>query len=109
MRGASPLALALATLALAGCATRAPDNDPARTALLKDTYDHLHARLEKAAATEPLVASALADHGHVVLAMRARLIEELAGNVAQRSSKAAWPDGALPAQWTAARGPGGTA
>ncbi len=84
MKGASPLALALATVALAGCATRAPDNDPARTALLKDTYDHLHARLEKAAATEPLVASALADHGHVVLAMRARLLEELAGNVAQR-------------------------
>jgi hypothetical protein len=53
-------------------------------ALLKDTHDHLHERLEKAAATEPLVASAFAARGQVVLAMRSRLIEELAGTVARK-------------------------
>ena len=71
-------------MALAGCATQAPRDDPARMALLKDTYDHLHERLEKAAASEPLVASAFADRGQVVLAIRSGLIEELAGNVARR-------------------------
>jgi hypothetical protein len=76
--------LVVAAVALAGCATKAPHDDPARMALLKDTYGHLHERLEKASAAEPLVASVLADHGHVVLAMRSRLIEELAGNVAGR-------------------------
>ena len=84
MRAASPLALAVAAVALAGCATKAPHDDPARMALLKDAYGHLHERLEKAAATEPLVASVLADHGHVVLAMRSGLIEELAASVARR-------------------------
>ena len=84
MRAASPLALAVAAVALAGCNPKAPHDDAARMALLKDTYDHLHARLEKAAATEPLVASAFADHGHVVLAIRSGLIEELAGHVARR-------------------------
>jgi hypothetical protein len=53
-------------------------------ALLKEAYDHLHERLEKAAATEPLVAAAFADRGQVVLAIRSGLIEELAGNVARR-------------------------
>ena len=76
--------LSLAFVALAGCATKAPHDDPARMALLKDAYGHLHERLEKAAAAEPLVASVLADHGHVVLAMRSGLIEDLAGNVARR-------------------------
>ena len=84
MRGASPLALAMAAVVLAGCASKAPHDDPARMGLLKDTYDHLHERLEKAAATEPLVALAFADRGQVVLAIRSGLIEELAGNVARR-------------------------
>jgi hypothetical protein len=71
-------------VALAGCGTKAPREDRARMALLEETYDRLHARLEKAAATEPLVASALDDRGQVVLAIRARLIEEIAGTVARR-------------------------
>jgi hypothetical protein len=74
----------VAAVALAGCRPKAPHDDAARMALLKDTYDHLHGRLEKAAATDPLVASAFADHGHVVLAIRSGLIEQLAGNVARR-------------------------
>lgn len=78
------LPFAVAGLALTGCATKPPVDDPARMALLKDTYDHLHERLEKASAKEPLVASAFAARGQVVLAMRSGLIEELAGNVAQR-------------------------
>ena len=82
MRAAAHFAFAVA--ALAGCSTKAPHDDPARMALLQETYGHLHERLEKAAAAEPLVASVLADHGHVVLAMRSGLIEELAGNVARR-------------------------
>jgi len=83
LRAPSPLALAVAAVTLAGCNPKAPHDDAARMAVLKDTYDHLHGRLEKAAATDPLVASALADHGHVVLAIRSGLIEELAGNVAR--------------------------
>ena len=84
MRAPSLLALALVAVALAGCATKAPQDDPARMALLKEAYDRLHERLEKAAATEPLLASAFADRGQVVVAIRSGLMEELAGNVARR-------------------------
>lgn len=84
MRAASQVVFAIATVALAGCATKAGRDDPARMAVLKDTYNQLHERLEKAAANEPLVASAFADRGQVVLAIRSGLIEELAGNVALR-------------------------
>jgi hypothetical protein len=71
-------------MALAGCATKAPQDDPVRMARLEDDYDRLHERLEKAAATEPLVGSAFAQPGQVVLAIRSGLVEELAGNVARR-------------------------
>ena len=84
MRASSSLVLAVAAVALAGCATRAPRDDPARMASLRSTYERLHERLEKATAREPLVASARADRGQVVLAMRSGLIEELAGCVARR-------------------------
>jgi hypothetical protein len=84
LRAASPLALAVTAVALAGCATKAPHDDPARMASLKGTYVRLHEQLEKAAAAEPLVASAYAAPGQVVLAIRSGLIEELAGNVARR-------------------------
>jgi hypothetical protein len=60
----------MAALLLAGCAPQAPRTDPNRMASLKHDYDRLHERLEKAAAAEPLVASALADRGQVVLAIR---------------------------------------
>lgn len=83
MTAASPLVLAMAAVALAGCAPTAPRDDPARLASLRSTYEHLHERLEKAAATDPLVASAFADRGQVVLAIRSGLVEELAGNVAR--------------------------
>lgn len=84
MKAAAQLACALATLALAGCATPPARDDAARMAALRNTYEQLHARLEKAAVGEPLVASAFADRGQVVLAIRSGLIEELAGNVARR-------------------------
>jgi hypothetical protein len=84
LKASLPLVLAAAILALAGCATQAPRDDPDRLASLKHDYDRLHERLEKATATEPLVASAFADPGQVVLAIRSGLIEELAGNVARR-------------------------
>lgn len=84
MRAPSPLVLAATALALAGCATKPPSDDPARMAMLEDAYERLHERFEKAAGTEPLVASARADRGQVVLAIRSGLIEDLAGNVARR-------------------------
>lgn len=84
MRAASKIACALAALVSTGCTSQAPRDDPARMALLKKAYDQLHARLEKASATEPLVTSAFAARGEVVLAIRSGLIEDLAGNVAQR-------------------------
>ncbi len=74
----------VAALLLVGCAKEGPTDDPSRMAALKATYDRLHERLEKASATEPLVASAFADRGQVVLAIRSGLIEQLAGNVARR-------------------------
>jgi len=77
------IALALGVLASAGCAAKGPDS-ATRMARLKASYDHLHDRLEKAAATEPLVSSAFATRGQVVVAIRSGLIEELAGNVARR-------------------------
>lgn len=84
MRASSRLVLALAAVALAACATKAPRDDPGRMASLRNSYDRLHERLERAAARDPLVASAFADRGQVVLAIRSGLIEELAGNVARR-------------------------
>jgi len=71
------LAVALA------CCTKGSQEDPARVAHLEDANGHLHDRLEKAAAADPLVAQAIADRGQVMLAMRSRLIEELARNVAR--------------------------
>jgi hypothetical protein len=71
------LAVALA------CCTKGSQEDPARVAHLEDANGHLHDRLEKAAAADPLVAQAIADRGQVVLAMRSKLIEELARNVAR--------------------------
>ena len=84
MKLPSLLALALGVAALVGCGAKAPQEDRARTALLEETYERLHERLAKAAAREPLVASALHARGQVVLAIRSRLIEEIAGTVAQR-------------------------
>jgi hypothetical protein len=85
LRAGSPaLVLAAAALALAACTTRVPKEDQARMALLEHTYDRLHERLGKAASHDPLVASASANRGEVVLAIRSALIEELAGNVARR-------------------------
>jgi hypothetical protein len=88
VRARAPLVLAVTAVvtagALAGCGTKAPQDDPARMASLQDAHDRLHERLEKAAAREPLVASASADRGQVVLAIRSGLSEELAGNVARR-------------------------
>jgi hypothetical protein len=83
VRASSPFIIAVAVVALAGCPTKAPRDDPARLVSLRDPYESLHERLEKTAAKEPLVASALADRGQVVLTMRSGLIEELAGNVAR--------------------------
>jgi hypothetical protein len=67
-----------------GCARKGRPEDPARLAALQATHDRLHVRLGKAAATEPLVVSAFADPGQVVVAMRSGLIEELARSVTRR-------------------------
>ena len=71
-------------IALGGCVPRRNDPDPARMALLKQTYDHLHERLEKASASEPLFNSVFAEKAQIVIAIRSGLVEELAGNVAHR-------------------------
>lgn len=84
MKAIPRLALAVATLTLWGCARETERDNPARLAMLKENYDQLHKRLEKAAGNEPLVVSAFADRGQVVVAIRAGLMEELAGNVARR-------------------------
>ncbi|HEY6555005.1 MAG TPA: hypothetical protein VI669_16740 [Vicinamibacteria bacterium] len=84
MKRLATLGLVVVSSAWFGCARQAPVRDPARMAALQDTYQRLHARLEKAAAAEPLVASAFADPGQVAVAMRSGLIEELAGRVARR-------------------------
>ena len=60
-----------------------PAGRPGSDGVAQGAYDRLHDRLEKAAASEPLVASAFADRGQVVLAIRSGLVEELAGNVAR--------------------------
>jgi hypothetical protein len=84
LTASSRLVLAAAAMSLAGCAAIVPQEDPARMSSLEAAYDRLHERLEKAAAAEPLVASAFADRGQVVIAIRSGLVEELAGNVARR-------------------------
>jgi hypothetical protein len=83
LKAAKRFALVVA-VALGGCTAPPLQDDVARIALLKASYENLHARLEKAAAHEPLVAAAVGSRGEVVLGIRAGLIEELAGNVARR-------------------------
>lgn len=78
-----PLVL-LEVASLAGCAPRLSDPGAPRMATLKETYDRLHERLEKAIAADPQYASALGEKGQVVLAIRSGLVEEIAGNVARR-------------------------
>ncbi len=70
---------------LTGCSAGPPPiAEPERMAALERTYEDLHKRLEAAAEKDPLVAAAFADRGSVVVAIRASLLEELAGNVAKR-------------------------
>ncbi len=76
--------LAFLALSALGCAPRVTKPDPKRLAMLQETYEHLHERLEKASATDPLLNSAFAEKGQVVIAIRSGLIEELAGSVARR-------------------------
>ena len=82
----------LAAAALAGCAAERP---AAKTRpgwrRSRTAYDRLHERLEKAAATEPLVASAFADRGQVVIGDPLR--------DSSRSSPGTWPA----AIWIASR------
>lgn len=78
-------ALVAGCLILSGCSTKPPQTEvPARMAALERTYEDLHKRLEAAAGKDPLVAAAFADRGSVVVAIRASLLEELAGNIAKR-------------------------
>ena len=84
MKAASQVVLGMAIVALTGCAAREPADDPLKMASLGATHNQLRERLEKAAASDPLVASAFAERGQVVMAIRSGLIEELAGNVAFR-------------------------
>lgn len=83
MRRAHRVALAVA-LMLPGCARQVEVDNPVRMAQLKKTNAELHERFEKAAAKEALIASAFADRGQIVVAMRAGLIEDLVGDVARR-------------------------
>jgi hypothetical protein len=66
-----------------GCAPPAAAENPARIAALEQTYAELHARLEKAAGKDPVISSAFAEPGQVIVAFRAGLIEQLAGDVAR--------------------------
>jgi hypothetical protein len=77
-------ALLLAIVSFSGCRTGTAEPDPERMALLKRTHEQLHQRLETAFAAEPLYRSARADKAQLVVAIRSDLIEELAGNIAQR-------------------------
>lgn len=70
-------------LLLAGCAPP-PAAVSGKMAALERTYEDLHKQLEASAEKDPLVAAAFADRGSVVVAIRASLIEELAGNIAKR-------------------------
>ncbi len=81
------LASRLVTLiALVSACAQKPEQSTheARMAMLQQSFDALHHRLEDSAAKDPLVASAIADPGNVVVAIRSKFIEELAGHVAQR-------------------------
>ncbi len=70
--------------ALVNCGPDPTIGNEKRLAELRSTYDALHGRLEAATAKDPLVASAFADRGSVVVAIRSGLIEELAAKIATR-------------------------
>lgn len=76
--------LALAASLLPACGFQSERGAAKRIEKLKAEYGELHKRFEKAAAAEPMVASAFEARGQVVLAIRSGLIEELAGSVAAR-------------------------
>jgi hypothetical protein len=63
---------------------RAPREDPKKIAALEAIYETLHDRLEKAAAKDPAVNSALSEDGQLVMGIRSGLIEEIAGNLSRR-------------------------
>ncbi|MEO8358529.1 MAG: hypothetical protein ABI672_00745 [Vicinamibacteria bacterium] len=78
------LAIAVLTAGAFACVPGESPENPAHIAELKKTYEGLHKRLEAAAAQDPQIASAFAAKGQVLIAIRSGLIEELAGNIAQR-------------------------
>lgn len=84
MRAASRIALAAAILQAAGCGAWSERAATVRITKLRTAYQLLHLRFEEAAAKEPFVAEAAADHGQVILAIRSGLIEQIAVTVASR-------------------------
>ena len=67
-----------------GCGGHHQEGDPAPSAQLRAFQDSLRARLEAAVAADPVVTAVLAERAPVVFGIRARLIEELAAQVAIR-------------------------
>ena len=84
MKRTGIVGLAFAAWLLPACGFQSDRGAAKRIEKLKAEYSELHKRFEKAAASEPLVASAFEARGQVVLAIRSGLIEELAANVASR-------------------------
>lgn len=84
MKPAKLLGIVLAAGLIPACGFQSDRGAPKRIEKLKAEYRALHQRFEKAAAGEPLVASAFADRGQVVLAIRSGLVEDLAGSIASR-------------------------
>jgi len=78
------MALVAAWGMLAGCTAVPPAEGPGKLAGLQQTYDALHARLDAAAARDPLVTATHADRGTIVMAIRSSLVEDLVGHVARR-------------------------
>ena len=80
LRASWRLTLAVVAVALAGCAVKGPQGDPARVALLEDDQrPSSRAARESRPPPTHSVDAAFAERGQVVLAMRSGLIEELAG------------------------------
>lgn len=74
----------LVVCTLSGCSPKPVTTDVGQLAMLQQTYDALHTRLENAAKKDPLVISAFEDPGSLVVAIRSNVIEDLAGTIAHR-------------------------
>ena len=76
--------LAAAWVTLSACAQNTAPEPSGRIVLLERDHEDLHRRIEAATKNDALITAVYADQGTVIVAIRSKLIEELAGSISKR-------------------------